>query len=890
LCKRLFIMNIFRRIIPIITIACILSLVSMPFAAEKGTLSARNLTKILLKAEGSILKVGETRAIRAVGVYADRSQADITAAVQWISRREKVARFTAPGILVGVAPGNVYVIAKYNGKQSAVMRLRVDPSEEPVLKLNPQTVDLGNIERNTTEEFTVTIRNAGKKDLHWKLYTDQPWLVPAGMSVEQHKRRLRGLDKDLLATVGTGKLGVVMRPAGREHSGQNSDDEPLPHILVGRKSQELHFSVLTEDLPDGEYQGTIIIRSTGGVKQVDVTMKVVSLTAISLNPVSISIGVGQRRTFRAIGTWSDGSRTDLSDNREGMWVVSDHSVGSFLLTKPVFVADRTGQVEIRKIRGEIESNSAIVNVEEFIAEPVLFISPREIDLGTIGPGENSEEMFSLRNIGSQRLSWSSEKLQGWNAVGTSDLSGTLERSPRYVRVNVESLATQEQTSDESERPADYHIVITMETRNRKAIFKKYLPPGTYREMVTLNSDGGTRHLFLKFAVAEVASKPHLALEPAGIDMSAMEVGKRQIRKIKLQNMGKDVLKWNVALRENRRSFAGIPLKRGRYICLYSARSVNRDVYLVPKRLKDTVYISGRWFQDNGFPSSNGESNSLKVAFWGTGISVFLWKDVEGGSLSTSIDDRFTGTIECDALERKRFDFSVAEDLPEGSHVLTLVGKDGNVSIDGLKIYGENLMKGKKGWIRVYPEKGTTTKETDYVNVMINTQDLHPGNYTENLLFASNGGTGIVDISLEVIDNKYPKIINVYRYKKGNDYLFTATPDAENPELFRGYRRQRVAFKLFRKGTFGTTEFFRWYNPVREDHFYSYDRDGGGKRLDGYYFEGTIGNIATSRLSGTKELYRWYNPVTGTHFYSTDPKGEGLTEKEYKYDGIAGYVK
>ena len=60
--------------------------------------------------------MGETRAIRAVGVYADRSQADITAAVQWISRREKVARFTAPGILVGVAPGNVYVIAKYNGK------------------------------------------------------------------------------------------------------------------------------------------------------------------------------------------------------------------------------------------------------------------------------------------------------------------------------------------------------------------------------------------------------------------------------------------------------------------------------------------------------------------------------------------------------------------------------------------------------------------------------------------------------------------------------------------------------------------------------------------------------------------------------------------------------
>ena len=34
-----------------------------------------------------------------------------------------------------------------------------------------------------------------------------------------------------------------------------------------------------------------------------------------------------------------------------------------------------------------------------------------------------------------------------------------------------------------------------------------------------------------------------------------------------------------------------------------------------------------------------------------------------------------------------------------------------------------------------------------------------------------------------------------------------------------------------------------------------------KRLDGYIYEGNIGNIATSRMTNTRELYRWHNPTT-----------------------------
>jgi len=38
-------------------------------------------------------------------------------------------------------------------------------------------------------------------------------------------------------------------------------------------------------------------------------------------------------------------------------------------------------------------------------------------------------------------------------------------------------------------------------------------------------------------------------------------------------------------------------------------------------------------------------------------------------------------------------------------------------------------------------------------------------------------------------------------------------------------------------------------------------------MQGYILEGTIGNIATSRLTFTRELYRWYHPSKRRYFYT-----------------------
>ena len=202
-----------------------------------------------------------------------------------------------------------------------------------------------------------------------------------------------------------------------------------------------------------------------------------------------------------------------------------------------------------------------------------------------------------------------------------------------------------------------------------------------------------------------------------------------------------------------------------------------------------------------------------------------------------------------------------------------------------------LMKGPRGWISLFPDSGMTTRETDYINVALNTRQLMPGLYGDHVLFNSNGGVADVELFLEVAAETLPTMINVHRYLAGSDYLFTSNPQAEMSRLqAKGYVGHGIAFRLFNSGTPGTTDFFRWFNPVKGDHFYSHDPQGGGKSLAGYHFEGSIGNIATSRLAGTRELYRWYNPSKGSHFYTTDPSGEGITKKGYRFDGIAGFVR
>ncbi|MBW2630544.1 MAG: hypothetical protein JRC90_02060 [Deltaproteobacteria bacterium] len=815
------------------------------------------LEEINLDVVATATQVGRKIYLGAVGVYSDGSKKDITKEIKWVSKNRRVGYFIDKGLFIGKQTGDVSVFAKKDGIKSPVITIHIDALDGPVLKVSLPKIKLDHMERGSVEDIPMTLRNAGKGELEWEIISMTPWLVlNGGISSDGAKEDLPDEWKSVYSS------------------------------LHGRGKKKVKIVVDTTELPDGRHEGIILVRSNGGDQKITVPVKIRSLESISLTPVSVRMAVNHKTMFRATGMWSDGSRTDLSGGSDGRWIISDSSIGFFPRGRSVFVAQNTGPVEIRRVRGDVSSNVAVVDVEEDVAGPVLLVSPREVDFGAIGPGESSKGVISLKNVGGGNLTWQVNRMGDWISPFDDTLSGTAGMSARYLRISVESMADDGALVDGLS-----DIRMKFETRHKTVYYRKLLSTGSYREELKVSFNGGERTVFLKFVVAEKeGSRSSMDVKPLGIDFGSVDAGIKLMKRVELRNAGGNVLKWKAILQRNRKTFRGVVLERGRYVSFANEAVLGKGSYSVPGRLESELDISGEWSEKGGYPYGTGDNKLLKYTFFGKGIVLFLWKDVYGGILDLFVDNQMVGQIDCASEKKKRIEFPVVENLAEGEpHLLVLAARGGSVEIEGVRIYTSGLMKGKKGWIRISPEKGTTTNEVDYINVMVNTGDLSPGSYSENILFYSSEGAETVEVSLDIRSDKVSELIDIYRYTKGTDSLLS--PDVARGDFsLEGYKKSGPAFRLFHKDTPGTTEFFQWHNPSEATHFYSYIRSGGKHSLKGYVFDGSIGNIATLKLPHTRDLYRWFNPETRAYFYTTDPKGESREKMGYIYDGVAGYVR
>jgi hypothetical protein len=515
---------------------------------------------------------------------------------------------------------------------------------------------------------------------------------------------------------------------------------------------------------------------------------------------------------------------------------------------------------------------------------VLTVNPREIDLGVLGPGEEAKRTFYLKNVGPGNPEWFAEEPEGWKLSESQNLSGLIGQTPEPLRIHlvyVREVGTSKNRS--------CSLILRLEAGGHAAAFRREAPVGDLREEIRFNYDGGTISVFFHVRLVELASAPLLEAEPLRMDFGTIRPGEQITKRILLKNRGRESLKWKagVAGGKGMPSTALPPV--GRYVSLRN-EVAGTGVHSFSGPLQEGLELSGNWEEEGGYPSGQGEQNVLRYRFTGTGISLYFWKSPDGGPFSVFFDEQFVSLVDGYAERRERGEALIIEEQLEGPHLLAIVNGAGKVTLEGVRVFGKPIQKGPRGWISVFPDSGFTTRETDYINVAINTRRLTPGIYGDHVLFLSNGGEADVEVFLEVAAETTPRFLDVHRYLAGSDYIYTTNPQAEASHLrLKGYRHIGIAFRLFAPGTPGTTDFFRWVNPSKGDHYYSYDSKGD-KPLSGYLFEGTIGNIATSRLSGTRELYRWFNPARGGHFYTTDQAGEGLAKKGYRFDGIAGFVR
>lgn len=511
------------------------------------------------------------------------------------------------------------------------------------------------------------------------------------------------------------------------------------------------------------------------------------------------------------------------------------------------------------------------------ASAALQLSAREVDLGDLGPGETARAQFQISNTAEGRIRWTLAAPQDWEEGGV--LSGEAGGRPSKVDVTLVSLR-------EGAGPGDHPVEIRLAAGRDVLVLRRTLAEGPWREALRVESDSGGRTLFVKFNLTDVRSRPALEAEPRGIDLGDMEPVREITRKIRVFNSGAGVLRWQASS-----GAAGSPSSwaRGRYLSLHNEALDAGGPYAPPAALKDALQLTGPWGAEKGYPKAAGAGCALRIPIQGSGAVLSGRSASSSAVLRVSVGDQPPRQATLVDLEGGRFEAVLAEGLPEGPHSLHLQVSEGSVVLEGITVRDSRVTSPPAAWIRLTPLSGTTTRETDFVTVRMNLSGLKPGVYMDLVTISSNGGTVRIPVSFAVTGEAAPKHLIVWRYTRGTDVLFTAHPEKEDPRYIGAYRRAGLAFRLYGPGTAGTAELYRWYNPAIGDHYYSAERSGGRKNLQGYVFGGAIGNIATIRLPGTRELYRWFNPETGRHYFTTDAAGEGMGRRGYRFEGIVGFV-
>jgi hypothetical protein len=469
---------------------------------------------------------------------------------------------------------------------------------------------------------------------------------------------------------------------------------------------------------------------------------------------------------------------------------------------------------IREIGGSVVEDG-LAQQGPVVVAPILTVTPREIDFGPIGTGSPETAAYVLKNLGGGSLQWTLAHPEGWTCSPGEGLSGHLDVRPLEIPVRLKYVRDASENGDAGKEGA-LSLILTLEASGRSMTCRREAVPGVHREIIRINSTGGARSLFFRYHVIRPDVQPLLHLNPLRLDLGTVGIGEQVARRVELTNRGKDILKWSVDLkgeqgREN--SFWPPP---GRYVSFFSEAAKGKGTYAPPTTRKSALDLSGAvWLEEEGYPVGTGRSNSLKMKFCGTGITLYYWKDPNGGDLSVFLDDRFLQTVRCRAEERESAETLLAKDLGDGPHMLTFVSTAGQAVLQGIRIEGKQVRKGPAGWINVYPRSGRTLRETDYINVVLNTQHLTPGWYADQILFTSNGGDRHMEISLEVTTESATRLLNVFRYARGADYFLTTNPQAEQAHLQAGgYVREGIAFRLFSPGAPGTTSFLPMVQPEK----------------------------------------------------------------------------
>lgn len=229
------------------------------------TVSKATIQGVAISPPSASISVGGTQQFTAMAKLSDGSSLDVTASAAWSSSDGKIAT-VAGGLATGIALGNATITATIAGV-TGTATLDVGQGSLVSIDVEPQGLKLP---ENVTNQYTCT------------------------------------------AVYSTGQKTDVTK------TGAWKTDDPAV----------ADFSPTTPGLLRTHKAGPAVITCSFGGKDgtAGLTVTAATLTGLALTPPSASLAQGVKQRFKATGTFSDGSTTDLTTS--AAWSIADPNVAS----------------------------------------------------------------------------------------------------------------------------------------------------------------------------------------------------------------------------------------------------------------------------------------------------------------------------------------------------------------------------------------------------------------------------------------------------------------------------------------------------------------------------------------------------------------------------------
>ncbi|MDQ1252428.1 MAG: Fibronectin type-III protein, partial [Euryarchaeota archaeon] len=438
--------------------------------------------------------LGQTQKFTAFGIYSDGIMKDITANATWLSSNNTVANISASGLASSISLGTTQINATCDGISSPDQRLKVIDAKLEFVTVTPQNPNItlnrtrqfianGTYSDGSTKDITAlviwsssntTVANISASGLATPSSTGITQINATNSDIECLYPQLSILsqtltvtDAELISIAITPLDPIVTLNQTQQFiaNGTYSDGSiiDVTAIVNWSSSNTTVANISVSGLAMAVSQGTTQINATiGEISSPDQTLTVpepqpqhnntnVRLISIEISPVNSTVVLGQTQQFSANGTYSDGSKKDITAN--ATWSSSNTTVAN-INASGLATPSSVGTTQINATINGISSPDQTLTVPEPQPNNTNVIRLISIEISPVNPivALNETQQFSANGTYSDgsikditaNATWSSSNTTV-ASINTSGLTTSTSIGITQINATSEGVSSNDQT-------------------------------------------------------------------------------------------------------------------------------------------------------------------------------------------------------------------------------------------------------------------------------------------------------------------------------------------------------------------------------------------------------------------------------------------------------------